>query len=194
MTMELEELKNRWKNLDNHIKEQDKKIKQLTDQIIAGKVKSPLQTLRIHCIISAIIVPFLLPFFFWAYNFVGLTCADWQKSLLYALTLLFVGFSFARELYFIYDLSKIDICKDTVIESLRHTIKFRRHYKWGVFIDLIIGIAFIIVAFSALNKEFMYGGIVGGIFGGFLGAKLYRFYNRTINALESALLEWDNEK
>lgn len=194
MTMELEELKNRWKNLDNHIKEQDKKIKQLTDQIIAGKVKSPLQTLRIHCIIAAIIVPFLLPFFFWAYNFDGLTCADWQKSLLYALTLLFVGFTFARELYFIYDLSKINICKDTAIESLRRTIKFRHHYKWGVLIGLIIGITLIIVVFSSLNKEFMYGGIIGIIFGGFFGAKLYCFYNRTINSLESALLEWDIEK
>lgn len=192
--MELDELKNRWKSLDNHIKEQDKKIKQLTDQIIAGKVKSPLQTLRMHCIIAAIFVPFMLPLFFLTYEFVGLNCPEWQKTLLYAITFLFVGFTFARELYFIYDLSKIDINRETAPESLHRTIKFRRHYKWGVLIDLIIGIAFITVAFSALNKEFMYGGFIGGIVGGFIGTKLYRFYNRTINTLESALLEWNDEE
>ena len=192
--MELDELKNRWKQLDNHVKSQDEKIRQLTDQVIASKVKSPLNTLRQHCIIAAVVVPFLLPFFFWAYDYVGLTCPEWQKTILYALTILFIGFTLVRELYFIYDLSKIDICKDSAIESLQRTIKFRRHYKWGVLIDLIIGIAFITVAFSALNKEFMYGVFIGGIVGGFIGTKLYRFYNRTINDLESALVEWNSEK
>ena len=40
--MELDELKNRWKQLDNHVKSQDEKIRQLTDQVIASKVKSHL--------------------------------------------------------------------------------------------------------------------------------------------------------
>jgi hypothetical protein len=40
----------------------------------------------------------------------------------------------------------------------------------------------------------MYGGFIGGIVGGFIGTKLYRFYNRTINDLESALVEWNSEK
>ena len=71
--MELEDLKNKWNALDNHIKVQDEKIRQLTDQVISGKVKSPLATLRRHCIIAVIFVPFMLPFFFWAYDFVGLT-------------------------------------------------------------------------------------------------------------------------
>ena len=38
--MELGELKNKWKELDKHVKAQDEKIRELTDQIIANKVKS----------------------------------------------------------------------------------------------------------------------------------------------------------
>lgn len=192
--MELNELKNKWKALDEHVKAQDKRITQLTDQIISGKVKSPLDTLRRHCIIAAIFVPFMLPFFFWAYDFVGLTCGESQKQLLYVLTWLFVGFTFVREVYFVIDLKGINISKATAIESLQRTIKFRKHYKWGVTIDLFIGIAFIATAFASMNEEFMYGGIVGGIIGSVVGAKMYRFYNRTINKLESALSEWNEER
>lgn len=191
--MELDELKNKWKQLDDHIKSQDEKIQRLTDQVIAGKVKSPLTTLRRHCLIGAIFVPFMLPFFFWAYSFVGLTCGESQKLLLYTLTWIFVGFTFVRELYFVFELKKINMSKASAIESLKRTIKFRQHYKWGVTIDLFIGIAFIVVAFASMNEQFMYGGIVGGGIGGIVGAKMWRFYNRTINNLESALREWNEE-
>lgn len=191
--MELDELKNKWKALDEHIKSQDNKIQHLTDQIIAGKVKSPLDTLRRHCIIAAIFVPFMLSFFFWTYDFVGLTCGESQKLLLYTLTWLFVGFTFVREVYFIFDLKDINISKATAVESLQQTIRFRKHYKWGVTIDLIIGIVFLAVVFTSMNQMFMFGGIVGGIIGSLVGIKMYRFYNRTINNLESALREWNEE-
>ncbi len=191
--MELDELKNKWKQLDDHIKSQDEKIQRLTDQVIAGKVKSPLTTLRRHCLIGAIFVPFMLPFFFWAYSFVGLTCGESQKLLLYTLTWIFVGFTFVRELYFVFELKKINMSKASAIESLKRTIKFRQHYKWGVTIDLFIGIAFLIVVFASMNEQFMYGGIIGGVIGGVVGAKMWRFYNRTINNLESALREWNEE-
>jgi hypothetical protein len=193
MDMELDELKNRWKQLDNHVKSQDEKIRQLTDQVIAGKVKSPLTTLRRHCIIAAVAVPFLLPFFFWTYSFVGLTCGETQKTLLYALTYLFVSFIFFRELFFVIELKKINVSKTSAIESLKRTIRFRQQYKWGVVIGLFLGIAFLMVDFASMNQEFMIGGIFGGIIGGFLGAKMWRFYNRTINDLESALREWNEE-
>ena len=189
--MELDELKNKWKQLDDHVKSQDEKIRQLTDQVISGKVKSPLNTLRRHCIIAAIFVPFMAPFFFWAYDFVGLTCGETQKMLLYALTLLFVGFTYFRELFFVIELKKIDVNKASAIESLKRTLRFRQYYKWGVTIDLFICIAFILVAFASMNEQFMYGGIVGGIIGGIVGAKMWRFYNRTINDLESALRKWN---
>lgn len=191
--MELDELKNKWKALDEHVKAQDKKINQLTDQIISGKVKSPLDTLRRHCIIAAIFVPLMLPFFFWTYDFVGLTCGESQKQLLYALTWLFVGFTFVREVYFIFDLKGINISKATAVESLQRTIRFRNHYKWGVTIDLIIGMVFLAVVFTSMNQMFMFGGIVGGVIGSLVGIKMYRFYNRTINNLESALREWNEE-
>lgn len=188
--MELDELKNKWKQLDNHIKSQDEKIRQLTDQVIAGKVKTPLTTLRRHCIIAAVAVPFMLPFFFWAYNFVGLTCGETQKMLLYALTCLFVSFIYFRELFFVIELKKINVSKSSAIESLKRTIRFRQQYKWGVIIGIFLGIAFLMVAFASMNQEFIIGGIVGGVIGGGLGAKMWRFYNRTINDLESALREW----
>lgn len=191
--MELDELKNKWKQLDNHIKSQDEKIRQLTDQVIAGKVKSPLTTLRRHCIIAAIFVPFLLPFFFWSYDFVGLTCSESQKMLLHILTYLFVGFIYFRELFYVIELKKINVSKTSAIESLKRTIRFRQQYKWGVIIGLFLGIAFLIVDFASMNEQFMYGGIIGGVIGGFVGAKMWRFYNRTINDLESALREWDEE-
>ena len=191
--MELDELKNRWKQLDNHVKSQDEKIRQLTDQVIAGKVKSPLTTLRRHCIIAAVAVPFLLPFFFWTYSFVGLTCGETQKTLLYALTCLFVSFIFFRELFFVIELKKINVSKTSAIESLKRTIRFRQQYKWGVVIGLFLGIAFLMVDFASMNEQFMYGGIVGGVIGGIVGAKMWRFYNRTINNLESALREWNEE-
>ena len=91
------------------------------------------------------------------------------------------------------ELKKINVSKDSAIESLKRTIRFRQQYKWGVTIDLLIGIAFITVAFASLNQEFMMGGIIGGIIGGLVGAKMWRFYNRTINDLESALREWNEE-
>ena len=67
--MELEELKNKWKELDKHVKFQDEKIRELTDQVISNKVKSPLAMLRRHCLVSVCFIPFLLPFFFWAFLF-----------------------------------------------------------------------------------------------------------------------------
>ncbi len=191
--MELDELKNKWKQLDEHIKVQDVKIKELTDQIMQGKVKSPLETLKRHCIISAILVPFLLPFFFFAYDFVGLNCPNWQKILLHTLTIVFVVFTFLRELWFIYDLKHINISKKSAVESLKQAIKFRKHYHWGVTIDIIIGLIFIIVIMYSFNNELILGGIIGLIIGSIIGYKMYRYYIHTIDELETALLEWSED-
>lgn len=188
--MELEELKNKWKQLDEHVKAQDDKIRELRDQVVKGKVKSPLMTLKRHCIIAAVFVPFLLPFFFWAYDFVGLNCPEWQKNLLYALTWIFVLFTFAREIYFIQELKRINVGRDTAVEALRQTILFRKHYHRGVLIDLILGMILIFVMICSFNKEFIYGGIVGFIIGGCIGYKMYCYYNRAIDELEAAFHEW----
>lgn len=188
--MEFEELKNKWKQLDEHVKAQDDKIRELTDQIIAGKVKSPLTVLKRHCVIAAVFVPFMLPFFFWSYSFVGLDCPEWQKILLYVLTWVFVVFTFARELYFVFDLKKINVGRDSAIESLRQTIRFRKHYHYGVLIDLVIGLVFVMVMCCSFNREFLYGGMVGGAIGAALGYKMFKYYERTIDELESSLREW----
>ena len=87
----------------------------------------------------------------------------------------------------------INISKATAVESLQRTIRFRNHYKWGVTIDLIIGMVFLAVVFTSMNQMFMFGGIVGGVIGSLVGIKMYRFYNRTINNLEAALREWNED-
>ena len=53
--MELEELKNKWKSLDKHVKAQDEKIRELTDQVTANKVKSPFQTEQIQPLVFLIL-------------------------------------------------------------------------------------------------------------------------------------------
>lgn len=191
--MELDELKNKWKQLDEHVKAQDEKIRELTDSIISGKVKSPLTRLKTHCVISVIVIPFLLPFFFWTYSYMGLNCPGWQKTLLYILTWVFVVFTFVREIYFIYDLRRINVDRETAIESLKRTIKFRKHYHWGVMIDLVIGCVLLLVMMCSFNIEFVSGGIVGCIVGGIIGSKMFRYYVRLINELESAFREWDEQ-
>ena len=188
--MELEELINKWKSLDKHIKVQDEKIRILTDQIVAGKIKSSLSTLHTHCIISIIIIPLLLPFFFGIYDFVGFDCPAWHEKLLYVLTWVFIVSLFIRELLFIIDLKQINVARETALESLARTIKFRKHYQWGVLIELFIGMAFVIVMMSAFNREFLYGGILGLVIGAIFGGKLYNYYVKKIKELETALNEW----
>lgn len=189
--MELEELKTKWKQLDEHVKAQDEKIRELTDSIIEGKAKSPLTALKRHCIVAAIFVPFLLPFFFWTYDFIGLNCPGWHKILLHILTWLFVGFTFVRELYFIYDLKRINISRETATSALRNTIRFRKHFYYGLIIDAILGIVFLSVLWCSIDSRFIFSGIVGGIVGGLIGMKMFRYYVRTIDTLETALREWN---
>lgn len=191
--MELEELKNKWRQLDKHVKAQDEKIRELTDQVIAGKVKSPLSTLRTHSIISVIVIPLLLPFFLVIFDFLGVSCPEWHEKLLYALTWVFVVSLFIRELIFIIDLKQINVARETALESLARTIKFRKHYQWGVLIELFIGMAFVIVMMSAFNREFLYGGILGFVIGVIFGGKLYNYYVNKIKELETALNEWTEE-
>lgn len=191
--MELEELKNKWKSLDKHVKAQDEKIRVLTDQVIAGKVKSPLSTLRTHCIISVIVIPLLLPFFLGVFDFLGVSSPGWHEKLLYALTWVFVISLFIRELIFIIDLKQINVARETALESLARTIKFRKHYQWGVLIELFIGMAFVIVMMSALNREFLYGGILGVVIGAIFGSKQYNYYVNKIKELETALNEWTSD-
>jgi uncharacterized membrane protein len=102
-----------------------------------------------------------------------------------------VSFIYFREIHYVIELKKINVSKASAIESLKRIIRFRQQYKWGVIIGVFLGIAFLMVAFASMNQEFMIGGIAGGIIGGALGAKMWRFYNRTINDLESALREWN---
>lgn len=188
--MELEELKNKWKQLDEHVKAKDDKIRELTDRIMAGKVKSPLMLLRRHCIIAAIFIPFLLPFFFGAFYFIGLECAEWQRTLLYILAWAFVLFSFARELYFINDLKHINIGRETALESLKRTIRFRKHFHWWLVADVILGFMFIATFISCIGLKHIVGGAIGGVIGGMIGYRIYRKEVHAINDLESALREW----
>lgn len=188
--MELEELKNKWKQLDEHVKIQDDKIRELTDQIVAGKVKSPLMLLRRHCIIAAIFVPFMLPFFFGAYYFIGLECTEWLRILLYILTSAFVLFTFAREMYFIYDLKHINIGRETALESIKRTIRFRKHFHWWLVADAILGFVFIAVFIACIGFKHILGASIGGLIGGTIGYMIYRKEIRAISDLESALSEW----
>ena len=188
--MELGELKNKWKELDKHVKAQDEKIRELTDQIIANKVKSPLVMLRRHCVVAAIFVPFMLPFFFWVYNYVGLNCPEWQKMLLYALTWLFVVFTFMRELYLYFDLKPINIGRETALEALKRIIQFRKHYNRGVLIDMVIGGVLMLVMLSSFDIAFLAGGLIGLIGGGIVGAKMYKKYIVAIDEMEQSLREW----
>lgn len=189
--MELEELKNKWKELDKHVKAQDEKIKELTDQVTANKVKSPLAMLRRHCLVSAIFVPFLLPFFFWIYGFVGLNSPEWQKMLLYVLTWLFVGFIFVREIYLYLDLKPINVGRETALEAMKRVIKFRKHYNGGVLIAMVMGMAMLLVMFICIgNPSFIVGGLVGAVIGGIFGAKLYRKYIDAVDEMEKTLSEW----
>lgn len=191
--MELEELKNKWKELDKHVKFQDEKIRELTDQVISNKVKSPLAMLRRHCLVSVCFIPFLLPFFFWAYDFVGLNCPEWQKMLLYVLTWVFVVYCFAREVYFIFDLKDINVGRESALEALKRIIKFRKHYNNGVLTAAVIGCIFVLVMFGSFNSAFFTGGIVGFIIGSIFAHKMYKKYILAINEMEQALQEWVDE-
>jgi hypothetical protein len=188
--MELEELKNKWKELDKHVKAQDEKIKELTDQVTANKVKSPLAMLRRHCLVSAIFVPFLLPFFFWCYSVSELNCPEWQKMLLYVLTWVFVGFIFVRELYLYFELKSINVGRETALEAMKRVIKFRKHYNGGVLIALVMGMAMLLVMFSSIDVSFAVSGTVGAVIGGIFGAKLYRKYIDAVDEMEKTLSEW----
>ena len=46
--------------------------------------------------------------------------------------------------------------------------------------------------FYCMNTAFIVGGIMGGVLGGIVGARLYRYYKRKIDELESSLQEWDD--
>ena len=194
MIMELEELKNKWKELDNYVKSQDEKIRELSDQVISNKVKSPSAMLRRHCVISVCFIPFLLPFFFWAYGFVGLNCPEWQKMLLYMLTWAFVVYCFALEIHFIFDLKDINVGRETALQAIKRIIQFRKHYKNGVLIAAVMGGVLMLVMLSSFNSAFLTGGIVGLIIGSIFGAKMYKKYINAINEIEQALQEWTTEE
>lgn len=191
--MELEELKDKWKQLDEHVKIQDEKIHKLINLVAENKVKSPLATMKRHCIIAVIFVPLMLPYFFWMYDFVGLECAEWQKILLYVLTWVFIVFTFVREIYFIIDLKRINVGEDTAVEALRRVVQFRKHYHWGVVIDLILGISLYIVMACSFNEALIIPGLIGVLVGGIVGCKIYRYYERIINEMETALHDWIEE-
>lgn len=192
--MELDELKSKWKELDKHVNAQDEKIRELTDLVITNKVKFPLAMLRRHCLVSVCFIPFLLPFFFWAYDFVGLNCPEWQKMLLYVLTWVFVVYCFAREVYFIFDLKDINIGRESAMEALKRIIKFRKHYNNGVLIAAVIGAVFIWVMLCSFDSVFLLGGFVGLIIGSIFANKMYKKYILAINEMEQALQEWIDEK
>lgn len=189
--MEIDDIKNKWRQLDEHVKVQDEKIRELTDAVVAGKVKSPLHTLRRHCLFGVVLVPLLLPFFFWAYSFVGLQGTESEKMLLRVMTVVFVAFTWIREIVLYVVLGRINVSRDSVLTSLRETIRFRKLYHYGVSIDLVLGLITLMLMFYCMNTAFIVGGIVGGIFGGAIGVRMYRYYKRKINELESSLLEWD---
>ena len=127
------------------------------------------------------------------FDFLGVSCPEWHEKLLYVLTWVFVISLFIRELIFIIDLKQINVARETALESLARTIKFRKHYQWGVLIELFIGMAFVIVMMSAFNREFLYGGILGLVIGAIFGGKLYNYYVNKIKELETALNEWTEE-
>ncbi|MBQ7942237.1 MAG: hypothetical protein IJ328_07535 [Muribaculaceae bacterium] len=192
--MDLDELKNKWKQLDEHVKAQDDKIRELTDQVMAGKAKSPLKRLKRHCLIGAVLVPLMLPYFLWCYEFIGLECSEWMEKTLYVMTWVFIMFTWVREIYLYMDLSRINVSRVTVVEALRGTIRFRKHYHYGVLIDLILGMITIVLMLLCFNKNLMIGGMIGGLIGGAIGFKLFRYYERKIDELESSLKEWNSNE
>ena len=190
--MEIDDIRNKWRQLDEHVKVQDEKIRELTDAVVAGKVKSPLSTLRRHCLLGIVLEPLMLPFFFWAYSFVGLQGTDSVKMLLRVMTIVFIGFTWIREIVLYVVLGRINVSRDSVLTSLRETIRFRKLYHYGVSIDLVLGLITVMLMFYCMNTAFIVGGIMGGVLGGIVGARLYRYYKRKIDELESSLQEWDD--
>lgn len=190
--MELEELKNKWRQLDKHVKAQDEKIRELTDQVMSGKVRTKLNTLLRHCRISVVVIPFLLPLFVMCYNFVGFDCPEWHRIFLYVVSVVFVLFVFIRELWFIYDLKQINVSRDSALVALNNTVRFRKHYQWGVLVAMILAVVLLASMLSAFNSVFQVGCIVGIVVGGIVGFRLYRYYKKIIDELETALREWSD--
>ena len=188
MDMELDDLKNKWRELDGRLDCADVKIDRLTAEVAAGKFIPAKQRLARMLRMQLLLLAFLpLPFS----NILRYADNAGSDIAVQVLLGLFILAMLGRQVFLIVRLAGIDPVKQSVRDACAAVVRFRSCFLVGVGIGIVLGVPFI-VAFGIYASKFttpyvLYGFWVGLAVGVPLGVRVFLRMRNEINALRAAL-------
>lgn len=189
--MELEELKQNWKQMDEHLSALKMENKELTRQVMNQKITTVCDKLKRKFMLGLVIVLMIPNLIHLNERVIGNSFNDSTWIALAVLCMAMV----IRQIIWLRDLRGIDCLKQTVKEACVAEVKLRKHIKAGVGTCLLLVIPFFIFFFLDLqqwgNEPVMIGAACGLVLGLALGFyKLRKLFkdidrlNRTLNEIK----------
>ena len=188
MDMELDDLKNKWRELGDRLDCADVKIDRLTAEVAAGKFIPAKQRLARMLRMQLLLLAFLpLPFS----NILRYADNAGSDIAVQVLLGLFILAMLGRQVFLIVRLAGIDPVKQSVREACAAVVRFRSCFLVGVVIGIALGVPFL-VAFGIYASKFttpyvLYGFWAGLAVGVPLGVRIFLRMRSEINALRAAL-------
>lgn len=190
--MELDDLKTKWRELDERLDDADVKIDRLTAEVAAGKFTSAKQRLARILRMQLFLVAVLPMLFMNIFRYGDNPDAGIAVKVLLAL---FIMAMLGRQVFLIITLSQIRPGTQSVREACAAVLRFRRWFLVGVVAGIALGAPFLIALgfyMSALTTPYMLYGFWAGLVVGIpLGVRIFLRMRNEINALRNALRDVD---
>ena len=187
--MELEDLKQNWKEMNKRIDNLEKENRSLTERIRKGKAVSAKQRL-IRRFRLLVVVCLCSPACLVNINFDG-AVGDWTIRLF----ILFFMVMAAHKGYMCWKLTNIDYNRMTVKEALLSIYQLKKVQRVGTVIGLTLAVPVLLTLFidfyRAQNEYLLYGAwsglIIGGIMGLFIRKRIRQEFKEMYDALNDEL-------
>ncbi len=191
--MELDELKTKWRELDERLDRTEAKMRSMAAEITAGRLTSAKQRLTRTFRITAVL-PLLLPgCFMWIFRLLG---ADPGIAVHVLLGLFFVAI-LVRQIILLRMLSKIDPGTMSVRDACAAVLRLRKVFLGGVIAGAVLAVPLLIalgIFFSTfVQSSLLYGFASGLIAGALVGVKVFLRISGEINAMRDALRDTGDE-
>lgn len=185
--MELEDLKQSWKQMDERLSTLDIENKELTRQVMNQKISTVRDKLKRKFMLGLAIVLMLPSMIHLNERVIGNSFSNFTWI---ALSILFITMAI-RQIVWLRDLRGIDCLTQTVQEACVAEVRLRKHIKVGVGIGLLLVTPFFISFFLDLQQwgnvyvltGASCGAVVGGVFGFFKLRKLMKDVDRLNHTL-----------
>lgn len=189
--MELDDLKKKWRELDERLISTDERIDRLTAEVTTGRFTSARQRLM-RTLQLGVCMLLCMPLIF--ANVLRYETIRPEMAIV-VLLIFFIVVMLVRQVVLIALLRRIDPARQSVFEACTAVLRFRTCFMAGAVVGIVVAVPFVVMVGIYLSRfdtpYVLYGFVAGLVVGVPLGVRIFLRMLRDINALRAALTDAD---